>query len=272
MGNFLLLLFSVFYATHVGAVINNSEKAKQLIVQGQRKEAYKLFKKTNAKEAKQIELLSEIFVSSESFQKYEDTKAFLEAGLWQDCLKEIMNIPAVDQDNSLVLRVRAECQREAKLLSDSSKSYQEILQVIVGDQEALFGLASVYYLQKNHPDSLRLLAGIGKKLNPRKKNFLEKYYILIANNHLETEEKSSAILELEKGITVVSDSVSIPYKLANVYYSMKDPYYSFARKYYNMVINRYMKLNEKRKEKLKEAYVDSQTKISEIDSYFERKK
>ena len=267
-----LTFFLVFLSVEAFAQVNAGiEQAKTLLTQGRRREAVELLDKTKTKARKKYEhealtgkrkLFLRQFLTADSFEKYQRAKMYLSSDRWIDCLKEIEAIQPGDQDNKLILVLKAECETDANLPERAEKTLGIIWQEEPDDVEAALQLATLYFDRKKSENSLQVLS----KINPVLSEHVERTVILRSKLYVAAEKYSEAIMVLRDDQEKNIDHIGVIYELADAY--MKKPGNDWlARKYFALFVTRCkrMKPDELKRRKLEKEYLKAQEMLTALE-------
>lgn len=139
---------------------------KTLLMQGKRKEAVDELDRarSRAKSGKEAQALLEKrkifleqFMTAESFQRYQGSRFHSKAKRWAECLKELDLAAQGDQDNRLVMSMRALCLKGSGQPDAAIKLYNVLWQLDPGDVASAMGLAEIALEQKRFEDGLQVL-------------------------------------------------------------------------------------------------------------------
>lgn len=154
------------------AVERTLRQARTAMVENQRRVALSMLDQlrsaslskaqTREVDAKRV-LFAEQFFTSESFQKFQEAKDLASFERWDDCLRVLSAAGEPDQDNLMILRLRAKCQVGAKLHDQALKTNRTILGIIPGDTSATYELVEIAIVQHQTGQGLAILDGIVPK-------------------------------------------------------------------------------------------------------------
>ncbi|MEW6055878.1 MAG: hypothetical protein AB1540_04615 [Bdellovibrionota bacterium] len=158
-------------------------------------------------------LFAEQFVTSASFQKFQEAKGLSEVKRWDECIREIDSMEVKDQDNLLVLRLKSECQSGLNLDGPAAKSLNTILELIPADVGATYGLIELDLDQKRYDQGLSRLNGI----EPASSAEMERYAILKARLLEGLARPLEAAEILKKDQETHLDHIEVLYHLGFLY-------------------------------------------------------
>lgn len=241
-------------------------EARSLLLLGKRIDAVKLLREhENEGNTKSI-LIAEQFVTGESFQKYQDMKAYADAELWTDCIKINSQIGLEDSDNTLVLKTLAQCQVNQGLKSEAKITYQKILQLCITDSAAIMGLAKLNMHNKEYDQALKLLEPLLKRKNINQ----EKLSLLRSEIHYFAGHLNEAISILQQDQEANLNHMEVLYKLGEYLQEKKNEDWQ-SRRAFALFISRYKRLNKTNKEKLRlePLFIDAQARLVALDKKLE---
>ena len=223
-------------------------QAKTLLAQGNRKLALeqldkaKELAKTKADQkelaAKKI-LFAQQFLTSEAFQRYQESKGLAEQSRWEECLRELDSVNERDQDNLLVLKLRGQCEFAAKRYEPAAVTLKRVLAIVPSDSETSFALARVALAQKNAGEALSTLADV----EPSTSLESEQQTILRAHALEMLEKPAQAADLLREDQERHLDHIEVIYELGMLYVRMTGRDWQ-ARKLLSLFITRCKRLKD----------------------------
>lgn len=269
MNWFVALLTGVALAADPAA--EALQQAKSLMTQGQRMQAIAQLdraatlaksKKTQRQINEKRMLFAQQFLTSESFQKYQEAKGLAEVKRWDECLREISAVGAGDQNNLMILRLKHRCHAKQGQYEPALKALDAILAMVPGDMTALFDKISLDYEMKNYPQAMMQL----ERMQPKDSQDVERHAILKARILEKLQRPLEAIEVLKKDQETNLDHVGVLYELGMLYRRVEGNDWP-ARKMLSLFITRCKRLKEA---ELKERGYDemlpqAQAALSEID-------
>jgi thioredoxin-like negative regulator of GroEL len=145
------------------------QRAKAALLQGSRKNAIDLLEKARGLAKTRAEtrdlgekrrLFAEQFLTSDSFQRFQEAKGHRDAGHWEECVRVLDTVNGLDQDNTLVLVLRAACQVPLKQYDAGAASLEKVLAMLPGEIPAIYSLAEIQVARKRGAEGLALLEAI----------------------------------------------------------------------------------------------------------------
>lgn len=231
--------------SEVGAAI---QKAKAILTQGKRKEAVELLDKLASEKmskAQRAELDSkrslfvEQFLTSDSFQRYEEAKGLAGAARADDCLRELEGVSAGDRDNIVVLRLKAACQVDSKAYDQAQKTYQAILATVPGDLSATFGSIEIDVEQKQYVKALKQAEAV----EPKNSLDVEKQTLLRAKLYELTGDAARAEDVLRRDHEAHLDHIVVIFELGMLYTRMPGRDWP-ARKMLSLYVTRCRRMSD----------------------------
>jgi tetratricopeptide (TPR) repeat protein len=229
-------------------VAETIKAAKQLLAQGHRRQALELLDKLrgstkNKTTLKEIDekrhVFAEQFMTSESFQNYQEAKGLADLNRWEDCVRGLDGLDPGDQDNVQILRLKATCQSELKKYDLASGSYRLILALVPSDSWATLGLAEAAFFEKRTADGLTAL----EKMEARSSADIERYTILKAKLLEQGGRLEEAADLLNKDQQDHLDHVRVLYELGMLYSRMAGHDWP-ARKSLSLFVTRCKRMTE----------------------------
>ncbi len=209
----------------------------------------------------QKNLFSKQFLSSDSFQAYQNARGLAAVEKWQECIKELDEIKELDQDCFDVQRLRASCWLEQGYPDSAKKIYTDIAQFFPRDEEALLGLMQVSFVEKNYTQALKS----AEFLDSKNEDLLEKKHILTARSLYGLGKLTEAFEVLETDVSKNKNHILSHYWLGFLY--SKENFNIQAQKYFSLFKNKIQNLNleDPRNKKYKEA-------LQEVEKTFAKNK
>lgn len=224
------------------------QQAKALLKEGRRKQAIEQLDKARLLAKSRIEqrelasrraLFAEQFLTAESFQKFQEASGLAELERWDECLRELDPVDARDQDNLLVLRLRAACQFSLKQYDPATKTFQAVLALSPGDLRAGFGLVEISLAQRKFPQGLSLLQTLEPKASPD----VERHAILKSRLLELSDRPADAAEALRQDQESYLDHVEVLYELGMLYSRMPGHDWP-ARKLLSLFVSRCKRMKE----------------------------
>ena len=268
----LLVGTPLFAKEKTGDVVSEAlVKAKSFMAQGQRRQAVLELARVadgtkSRKKLLEIEnrktLFAEQFFTSEAFQKYQKAKALGDVKRWDECLRELSAVPASDQDNLLILRLKMQSHFGLKQYDAADKTISAVLILLPNDVLAQFGRVRLLHEQALHADALLTL----QKIQPRNSEEIERFAIEKARI-LEAQKKTADAVEvLREDQTANLDHIEVLYELGMLY--RKTPSQAWqARKTLSLFVTRCKRMSdtELKKKGFEELLPQAQAALAEID-------
>lgn len=247
------------------------QQAKTLMSQGQRQQAIAQLERASSlakskKTQNQINekrmLFAQQFLTSESFQKYQEAKALAELKRWDECLRELSAVGTGDQNNLTILRLKHQCYFKQAQYEPALKALDLILAMVPGDMAALFERVALDYEMKNYSLAMAQL----EKVQPKSSEDVERYAILKARILEKLGKPLEAAEVLKKDQETNLDHVGVLYELGMLYRRIEGSDWP-ARKMLSLFITRCKRLKDAElKEKgYDELLPQAQAALSEID-------
>lgn len=272
----LLLVFLIgaplFAKEKQGALVNEAlAKAKQFMAQGQRRQA--VLELTRASEStksrkklREIEgrkaLFSEQFFTSGAFQQYQEAKALAELKRWDECLRELAAVPVSDQDNMLILKLKAESQLGLKQYDAAEKTISSILVLLPDENSAQFGRVRILHEQSLFSEAMIVL----QKIQARNSEETERFAIAKARI-LDAQKKTAEAVEVLRDDQVANlDHIEVLYELGMLHRKLPGQAWQ-ARKTLSLFVTRCKRMNdaELKKRGFDLLLPQAQTALIEID-------
>lgn len=269
--SWLAVALFVSHAYAADSSADAQQQAKGLMALGQRSQAIAQLDKAasltkSKKTQKQIQarrlLYAQQFLTSEAFQKYEEAKALSEVKRWEECVRELSAAGSGDQDNLLILKLKARCQSKQAQFDAALKSLETVLVMVPTDMEAQFERVELAQESKNFAQSLTLL----EKIDPKESGHVERYAILKARALEQLKRPLEAVEVLRRDQETNLDHVEVLYELGMLYRRIPGNDWP-ARKMFSLFITRCKRFKDA---ELKERGYDellpqAQAALSEID-------
>jgi tetratricopeptide (TPR) repeat protein len=247
------------------------QQAKVIMTQGNRAQALELLdqaRKLSRSKTEQREiaikrtLFTEQFLTSDSFQAFQEAKALAEAERWDECLRELEGIKEKDKDNLLVLRLKAEGQSTLKQYDAAAKSFMAVLALVPGDLSASFGQVELALAQKQSAQGLALLG----KTEPRLSADIERLVILRAKLLEQSERVTEATDLLREDQESHLDHTLVIYELGMIYTRVGGHDWQ-ARKMLSLFITRCKRMKEAdlKSRRLEPLLLQAQTALVALD-------
>ncbi|MGE4232426.1 MAG: tetratricopeptide repeat protein [Bacteriovoracia bacterium] len=252
------------------------KEAKELLLSAKRREAIaklesirpRIKSKQQAKQiVEQRKLFLEQFLSSESFQSYASAKNLYEAELWQECLRILEQVMLIDQDNILVMRLRAQCSFGLQKTAETENLWRKVLEIEPNDPAALVGLAQVKLEKKDPQQGLSILSDLDPKIETETVVILKSKFLRQLN------QKQQATDLLKESFDSHPEQLAVLYELSQLYLEdLTDPKGEWmARKHLSLFLSRCSKLHldepqkSKKGVKLQEMYKKAQAQYQELE-------
>jgi tetratricopeptide (TPR) repeat protein len=271
----LLMIFQSYADVSMGVGSDSIAKAKLLLSQGQRKKAIEELERVQAlstaskRRQKEVSdrrnLFAEQFLTSDSFQKFQEARAHADLQRWDECLRELSNVGVGDQDNALILRLRLKSQFNLKQYEQAEKTAITLLELIPTDVEAQFAQVRIMYEQSKYIDALIKLQKIQSQALTAS-NDLERLSILKARIFEAQKKPDEAIEVLKLDQETNLDHVEVLYELGMLY--RRVPGHDWpARKALSLFVTRCkrMKEEELKRRSLDELLPRAQAALAELD-------
>ncbi len=275
-----IFIFIIFFQCNVGIAQTKAkepvqqdkiESAKLLFAQGKRNEAITMIERIKSKtknknEIEELEkkkkLFFEQFLTTESYQSYQDAKLFFQADRPSECLREIEKIQKSDQDNKLVLIQKGLCLKGNQQYELAEKEFTNIYSFESNNTSAILELAENSLLQNKIEEGFSWLS----KVNSTLEEDDERHTILYAKLLIASNKEKAAIEILRTDSEKHLNHFFVHYELG-VLYQKQTAMEWHARKHFTLFINRCKRLNaDKIKEKKSEkACKDAQDQLEIIE-------
>lgn len=220
-------------------------------------------------------LFAEQFLTTKSFQEYVAAKSFAELELWGDCLKSLGEIKPDDQDNLLVLRQKAQCQRGAQQLDQAEKTLGSILELFPKDVFATLELAEIYLSKGSATKGLEVLSPLNVQTLGLQTLAFQERYALVKARLLEASDQALDALEvLKKHHEEHVENVKVIFELGMLYSRLKESTKQEgaknkwnARKYLSLFLSRCKRLdlNAPKNQALHKQVAQAQSLYTELE-------
>lgn len=208
-------------------------------------------------------LFAEQFLNAAAFQSYQEARGHSDADQWDECLKALEQVSLGDQDNVMVLRLRAICELGLKRFAAGEKTIQFGLKLL-GDDVQLRLLQVEYALeQKSFPKALTLLASAETLVGEASR---ESFAVLKAKLLEQSGRGSDAIEVLRVDQDAHLDHIVVLYELGMMYARTSQNDWP-ARKALSLFLVRCRHLStvEKRRGKIDRLVEQAQATLAAID-------